>query len=126
MRGEGGQAGLGEPGGDLGIGEAEPRMGVAGAQLLALMRAEIDDEQAPARGQQAGGLGDGGGGLQGVMQDLVDDDEIGGAVWQRQRIHIALADIDMRQPGGGEFDAREAQHLGAAVQAGGLGGARGE
>jgi hypothetical protein len=37
-----------KPGGDLVVRKAEPRMGVAAAQLLALMRREIGDQQSPA------------------------------------------------------------------------------
>ena len=45
-----------EPARDGAIGEAEPRMGVALAQFLALMRREIDDQQASSGAEQARGF----------------------------------------------------------------------
>ena len=51
------QTGRGEPCPHHLVIKAEPNMRVGRAQLLALMRREIDDEQGPARGEDPRGLG---------------------------------------------------------------------
>jgi hypothetical protein len=52
-------------------------MGVAGAQFLALVRREIDDQQPAARGEQPRRLGHRGRGLLRIMQHLVEDHRVG-------------------------------------------------
>src|SRR5690606_37175707 len=53
----GGESGLRQQAGDSSVGEAEPRMRMAVAELLALMRVEIVDGNPPARPRDPRRLG---------------------------------------------------------------------
>ena len=58
------------------VGEAEPDMGVAAAQFLALVRREIDDQQPAAGTEQPRRLGHRGGRILRVMEHLVEDHRV--------------------------------------------------
>ena len=94
------EPGRGEPAGHHLVLEAEADVRVALAQLLALVRREIDDQQGPAGRQHPRRLGDRRCGRMGIMQHLVDDDAVGALVGERQRVHVALAKarLDARRP----------------------------
>ena len=80
-----------EPAGHHLVLEAEADVGVALAQLLALVRREIDDQQGAAGREHPRRLGDRRGRRVGIMKHLVDDDAVGALVGERQRVHVALA-----------------------------------
>ena len=101
-------------------------MGVADAQILALVRREIDDQQPPARHQQPRRLGDrrrrlsahngapGGGSTVSAAPD-------GRAAAQYMSPWRSSAEVE---PGLGELDPGEPEHFGAAVDAERMRGAR--
>ena len=110
------ETGRGEPAGHHLVLEAEADVRVALAQLLALVRGEIDDQQRSAGREHARRLGDRRRRRVGIVKHLVDDDAVGALVGERQRIHVALAQarLDAR---GLELDPRQPQHLRRPVDA---------
>ncbi|MNR07616.1 hypothetical protein D3C85_1237440 [compost metagenome] len=81
------------------------------------MRGEIDDQQLAARHDQTRGLGHGGGGIGQVVQDLMHDHQIGAAVRQAGREDVAVAQLDLVQPGLGHIGAGDVQHVLRQVEA---------
>ena len=61
------------------------------------MRREIDDQQAPARGDEARRLAQGAGRIIEVMQDLVDDHEVEAVPREGRSVDIALPQLDAGQ-----------------------------
>ena len=92
------RSGLGEPGRDLLAREAEPAMRLGLAQELEAVRREIDDQQAPARGEEPCRLAQGPGRIVEVVQHLVDDDEVEGAAGEGRGVDVALAQLDPGRP----------------------------
>src|SRR5690348_12219266 len=117
------ESGGGEPAGHRLILEAEADMRVGLAQLLALMRREIDDQQGAARSEHTRRLGDGYRGRVSVMQHLMDNDAVRALVGERKRIHVALAQARV-DTGRLQLGPREAKHVRRAVDADSLRGPR--
>ena len=76
-----------EPLPEVGLAEAEPVVAVELARLVELMLVEIEDDEASAFAQEAGGGGDGLLGIGGVVQRLAEDDDVDAAgrnrLWRR-------------------------------------------
>lgn len=87
------------------------------AQLLHLMRGEIDDDHAPVRTQDTCRLAQGSRRILGEMQYLMQDREIETLIADRNVVHVAEADLTMA-----DFACREArscdrQHLWREIDA---------
>ena len=102
------------------VGEAQADMGVAGMRdFLALVRGEIDDQQPPARRRAIGQLRrPPPPAILRIMEHLVEDHRLGRAGGgQSERVHVALAQID-QWTRLSKLDPRQAEHFGAAIDAG--------
>ena len=109
-----------QPALDLIVGEAEMDMGMLALQLDHVVRREVDHQDGAARAHDAGRLGERRRRIVGVVQDVMDGDDIEAVGLERQRIHVALADLDIVEAGAGEVGAGQRQHLAALVDADGL------
>jgi hypothetical protein len=119
------QAGRSEPTGHDLVRETETEMGVADAQFLTLMGGEIDDQERSARRQDSRRFGDRRRGCVRIVENLVDDDAVGGFVLERERVHVALPET-RGHSGGFELHSGEAEHFRRSVDADRLAGARAE
>ena len=90
-------------------------MRVAGAQLLAVVRREIDDQQPPARPQHARRLGDRRARLLREVEHVVQDRDIRRAIRHRQRIQVRLAQFGVGPVV--QLRPRQPQHLRRPVDA---------
>src|SRR5262249_10854231 len=97
-------------------------MRVLVAQMLELMRCEIDDEEATAGRENARSLGQGAARIIEIMQYLMDGHEIGAGAWKGQSIDVGLAHLSVAQPGSFKIRTRDDQHFAAFVDPRGLGG----
>ncbi len=100
------------------VAEPETRMRVAFAQLLERMRREIDDRDARAGRRNPASLVEHGLRVLGIMQHLVQQDRVGRGIGQRQRVKIALDQIDRTALHMLQLGARQTQHFRAAVDGG--------
>ena len=98
-------------------GNAEAAVGMRAAQVVEIMRREVDDEQAAAGLEDAGGLGEGADRFLEEVQHLMDGDEVGEAVGEGERIDFAMAHLGIAHVGGIKIDARNGQHVAARVDA---------
>ena len=89
--------------------EAEADMGVPLAQILAVVRREIDDQQCPAGLQGARRLGNRRRRGVGVVEHLVDDDRIGDAILERQRVAFAQRVETRAAKAAAAFEERKAR-----------------
>ena len=104
------QSGIGEQAGDFLVREAEAAMRVALAQMLFLVRREIDDDQASAGSQRPRGLAQRAGRIVEIMQNLMHDRQVGGVAFHRQRVDVALPQLRVAHAGAIEIGARDGQH----------------
>ena len=102
---------------DLVVTEPETPVGVLKAQEFKIRGGEIDDYKPPTLAQHAGRLGDGGGGVVGIMKHLVDGDGIEGGAWHRQFVHVAMADPAIAPSRPFQIGAGKRQHLAREVDA---------
>jgi hypothetical protein len=93
-------------------------MGILGSKLLAVVWREIDDQNAATLPQQSRGFGECRFGCGNEMQNLMQDNRIGGPVSERQRGNVALPQF--ASPLSIEFGARKTQHFRTAVDADGM------
>src|ERR1700712_560455 len=96
------EPGIGHEAGDLVLREAEPAMRMVGAQAFFQMWREVDDEKAPPRPQGAGCLAQRPRGVVEIVQHLMQDDEIEAVALDREREHVALAQLHIAKAGDGE------------------------
>ena len=105
------------------VGKAKARVRMAGAQLLAVVRGEIDHRDPAPGARHPRRLGQRGLGLLRIMQHLMEQHRVKAGIGERQRGEIALHEIE---PVGGKLlqaASRDAQHLGALVERGDVAGA---
>ena len=106
-----------QPALDLVVGEAEMDVGMLALQLDQIVRREIDHQHHAARAHDARRLAQGGRGIVGVMQDVMDGDDVEAVGLEGQGIHVALPDVGIVDAGAREVGARQRQHLARLVDA---------
>ena len=114
------EAGALQPALHLVVGEAEMDMGVLALQFDQIVRREIDDQHHAAGPHHAGGLAQRRGRIVGIVQDVMDGDDVEAVGFEGQGIHVALADVGIVDAGPGEVVPRQRQHLARLVDADGL------
>ena len=81
------------------------------------MGGEIDDQQSTALGDQARGFAHGGGGIGEVVQDLMDDHQVGALPRQAGAEDVAMAQLEAFKTGLSHMIARDVEHLLGKVEA---------
>ena len=92
-------------------------VGVLALQLDQVVRREIDDQYGAAGLHDAGGFAQRRGGIVGVVQHVMDGDDVEAVGIERQGVHVALADFGIVDAGAGQVGAGQRQHLAALVDA---------
>ena len=114
--------GGGEPAGDRLVRETKSKVGISRAQFLALVRREIDHQQASVGAEHARRFGNRRSGRLGVMQHLVDDDAVGALAGEREGVHVGLPQAGVGDPGLVELHPGNPKHFRRAIDAERLGG----
>jgi hypothetical protein len=83
---------------------------------------DVGDAQAAAGAQDAEGLGEHGGLVDGEVDDAVGDHDVDGVAGQRDGLDVALEELDVGGAGLGRVGQGEREHLVGHVQAVGLAG----
>ena len=92
------------------IAEAGPAMRQSGQQIIAAVLRQVDDDQLPARPQNARHLGQHPRRVLGVVQHHLHHRDIERRLRQRQAVHVRQPHRAVRQPGTGQARARQRQH----------------
>ena len=92
-------------------------MGIFAAQELAIVGGKIDDYHAPVAPQRARGFRDCRGGIIQIVENLVQSDQIGRCVRDRQIVDIALAHQAVPSTRMVQLGARHGQHFATQIYA---------
>ena len=90
-------------------------MGMLSLQLDEVVRREIDHQHHAARLHHARGLREGRSRIVGVVQHMMDGDDVEALGLEGQGVHVALANLGIVDAGAGEVGPGQCQHLAALI-----------
>jgi hypothetical protein len=121
-----GEVGLVEEGFQLRFAEAEPLVGVHLSGFFEAVFGQVEDDDAAAGGEDAGGFMEGAGGVQGVVEGLGEEDQIDFSGGDGELFHIAEAEIDIGDVVAAGLFAADFDHFGGGVDGDDVHGSLGE
>ena len=109
------EAGALQPALHLVVGEAEMDVGMLALQLDQVVGREVDHQHDAARAHDARRLAQGRRRIVGIVQHVMDGDDVKAVGLEGKGIHVALADVGIVDAGPGEVGACQRQHLARLV-----------